>query len=288
LKLRISDPEPLLLRSRRFNVLQAGGGDMRSEKIMKLLTDSWPRWAGVVRTGPITGPPGSGKTTFLRALYNVARSRGVTSLWVRAKECNGEHITISGAAAEIRRRISAVLQFTASNGFKPAFDALAAAPPEARTDIAALREWVERKFKPDVAQWVVLRLDVLSRFIQGEDVALPLCLAEEDEMARRMVIGLLYVLRWRITAPMMLDDTLAFVLNEEYKDAFAAMMRPYIVSINRYLDTRDLLSFSPVVIAPDRAGGLYRLARSDKYVVFHDAGRIELPLREVQRLAEGG
>jgi len=261
----------------------------KAEKIMTMLIDGWPRWAGVnpPPRGPLTGPPGSGKTTFLRALHRVARARGVSPLWVRAKECNGEHITISGAAAEIRRRISAVLQFTSSNGFKPAFDALAAAPPEARESLPALREWVERKMKPDVAQWVTMRLDVLAQFIQGEDVVLPLCLAEEDELIRRIVIGLLYVLRGRIAVPVLLDDALAFIMNDEYAEAFVAMMRPFIMSVNRYLDTRDLLMFAPVVIAPDRAGGLYRLARSDKYVVFHDAGRIELPLREVQRLAEG-
>jgi len=256
---------------------------------MKLLTDGWPRWAGVnpPPRGPLTGPPGSGKTTFLRALHRVARSSGVTPLWVRAKECKDETVAIRGAAPEVLRRISAVLQYTASNGFKPAFDALAAAPPEARADLAALREWAERKFKPDVAQWVAMRLDVLMRFIREEDVVLPLCLAEEDELVRRFVVGLLYALRGRIAVPVMLDDTLAFVLNEEYKDAFAAMMRPYVASINRYLDTREVLSFSPVVIAPDRAGGLYRLARVDKYVIFCDQGRFEVSLREVQRLAEG-
>jgi len=262
---------------------------MRSEKIMAMLADGWPRWAGAnpQPRGPLTGPPGSGKTTFLRALHRVARARGVTPLWVRAKECNGEHIAISGAAADLRRRISAVLQFTATNGFRPAFDALAAAPPEVRSDLAALREWAERRFKPDVAQWVSLRLEALAQFIQGEDVVLPLCLTEEDELIRRLVVGLLYVLRGRIAAPVLMDDALAFVLNEEYSEAFGAMMRPYVISVNRYLDTRELLRFSPIVITPDRVGGLYRLARSDKYVVFHDAGRIELPLREVQRLAEG-
>ena len=290
LNLRISDPEPLLLRLRRFNVSNPGGGDMgKAEKIMAMLADSWPRWAGVSPPprGPFTGPPGSGKTTFLRALHRVARARGVSPLWVRAKECKDETVTIRGAAPEVRRRVSAVLQFTATNGFRPAFDALAAAPPEARSDLAALREWAERRFKPDVAQWVSLRLEALAQFIREEDVLLPLCMAEEDELIRRIVIGLLYVLRGRIAAPVLLDDALAFVLNEEYSEAFAAMMRPFISSINRYLDTKELLHFSPIVITPDRVGGIYRLARSDKYVVFHDAGRIELPLREVQRLAEG-
>ena len=262
---------------------------MRSEKIMAMLADGWPRWAGAnpPPRGPLTGPPGSGKTTFMKALYNVTRSRGVTPLWMREKECDDSNrIAISGAA-EVRRRISAVLQFTATNGFRPAFDALAAAPPEVRSDLAALREWAERRMKPDVAQWVTMRLDVLAQFIREEDVVLPLCLAEEDELIRRIVIGLLYVLRGRIAVPVMLDDALAFVMNDEYAEAFGAMMRPYIISINRYLDTRDLLSFSPVVIAPDRAGGLYRLARPDKYVVYCDQGRFEIPLREVQRLAEG-
>ena len=49
---------------------RAMGG--RAKKILRELVAAWPRWAGAV-----CGPPGSGKTTFLRALYSVARAEGL-------------------------------------------------------------------------------------------------------------------------------------------------------------------------------------------------------------------
>ncbi len=82
-----------------------------------------------------------------------------------------------------------------------------------------------------------------------------------------------------------IDDMISFILNERYSDAFIAMMRPAILTINRYLDNKEILMFNPVIIAPGGHGGFYRLARPDKYVILFDGSRWEVPRREIERLA---
>lgn len=142
----------------------------------------------------------------------------------------------------------------------------------------------EKYFKNDIAIWITARIKLLSEFVDGNNVVIPTCL-NEDELIKRLVVGVLYAIRRLIPLPIVIDDILGFVINESYRESFIAMMRPFIVSINRYLDTRDLLQFNPIIIAPGGAGGFYRLARPDKYVVILDGSRWEIPRREIEKLA---
>lgn len=147
-----------------------------------------------------------------------------------------------------------------------------------------LIEFAHKNYRPDVAIWIESRLKMLMRFVNNDVVTLPTCLSEYDELARRLVIGLLYVLRSRIALPIIIDDALSFIINVLYNEAFNAMMRPYIFSINKYLQD-EILQFNPVIIAPGGNGGFYRLAHPYKYVVLFDGNRWELPLKDIEKIA---
>ncbi len=46
-----------------------------------------------------------------------------------------------------------------------------------------------------------------------------------------------------------------------------ADVRPYLVSLNYYGDSREILRFNPVIISPGGHAGFFRLAHPDKYAV---------------------
>lgn len=237
--------------------------------------------------GPVAGPPGSGKTTFLLALIKIALALGLKIVFVQSKDCNKTNnegkIEIRGASSLVVKRISSVLQFTVSDGFRPAFDALSTS---GCIDINCLFEFIDKKFKADVASWVEPRLKMLMQFINGDTIVIPTCINEDyDELARRIIIGLLYVMRSKIGVPIILDDMLSFVVNEIYGEAFSAMMRPYIVSLNRDLQNNEILKFNPVVIVPGGHGGFYRLSEPHKYVVLFDENRWAIPRKDVEKIA---
>jgi energy-coupling factor transporter ATP-binding protein EcfA2 len=236
---------------------------------------------GKPERGPVSGPPGSGKSTFIKALKNIAEGRNIKLLVIRAKECAAEEFFEVDVPEEfIVKKISTILQFTSSGeSFKPAFDVLATYNC---SSINCLLEHVEKEMRQDIAMWIRARLKLLSSFINGK-VKVPVCLSIFDEPVKRIVAGLLYAIREKITMPIILDDTLSFVLNDAYRQAFVAMMRPFKVSVNERLDTRQLLSYNPIVITP---GGneIYRLARPEKYVVIFDHQHWELSRREVEKI----
>jgi len=200
---------------------------------------------------------------------------------IKTKDCNEKKITLNIDESRIVRRISGVLQFTSSESFKPSFDMLSV---YGCANIDCLIETVEKKMRPDVAEWVKVRLLILRTFV-NDHVQIPICLNDYDEGVRRIVVGLLYILRDVITQPIIIDDTLSFILNESYREAFLAMMRPDMFTVNKSLLSNELLYFNPVIIAPGGHGGLYRLARPDKYVVLFDHSRWEIPRREVEQIA---
>jgi hypothetical protein len=123
----------------------------------------------------------------------------------------------------------------------------------------------------------------LRRFINAK-VEIPTCLKDEDELTRRIVIGILYAIRPYIALPVILDDLLSFVVNETYRESFIAMMRPFVVSVNRYLDSRDLLQYNPIVITPGGAAGFYRLSSPQDYVIIFDDKKWKIPRREIEKL----
>ena len=202
-------------------------------------------------------------------------------LIIRAKECTEEFYEVDVSEEFVAKKISTILQFTSSGeSFKPAFDVLTT---YGCSSINCILEHIEKEMRQDIAMWIRARLKLLSSFINGK-VEVPTCLSNFDEPIKRIAAGLLYALREKITMPIILDDALSFVLNDAYRQAFVAMMRPFKVSVNERLDTRHLLSYNPIVITP---GGneIYRLANPNKYVIFFDHQRWEVSRREIEKIA---
>ena len=210
-------------------------------KPLRVLVEQSHRWAGV-----IAGPPGTGKTTFMLTLAKMT-----SSLYVGVKDTSQQFLEVPEEV--VRDKLSSVLHFTAI-GIRPAFDALTSQYIEHLEDI----ENILGRFKPDIAEWIMVRIRVLKSWIIEREgkryIRVPLALQSYDELARRLVIGILYASRSTIPHVILLDDALAFVTDTQYREAFSAMMRPYIVSVNRYLDARELLMYNPVIITPGGSG----------------------------------
>jgi hypothetical protein len=202
-------------------------------------------------------------------------------IYIQAKDCTEKVIELPGADVIIKK-ISSLLQFTASDGFKPSFDALSTAECN---DLQCLFDIIDKWYKIEVGLWVKARLKMLMRFISNNKVIIPTCLAQYDELAKRLVIGLLYVLRDKIYAPIMIDDMMSFVTNMMYSDAFSAVMRPYWYTKNRNLTSEEILAHNPIVITPGGQGKIYRIADPYKYVVLFDHYRWKLPRKDIEQIA---
>ena len=238
---------------------------------------SRPAW------GSVAGPPGTGKTTFLLALIKIAQLLGIRVIFVRSKDCRGEEkIEIRGAADLVVKRISSILHFTVSDGLRPSFDLLSVSEC---TSLQCLAEYAHKEYRSDIAKWIEARIKMLSKFVVGDTIVIPTCLGEEyDELARRLILGLLYVLRNRIAIPIVLDDTMSFVTNEPYSKVFTAMMRPYFISINKDLDSGEITLYNPIVIVPGGHAGVYRLADPYRYVVLFDTQRFTLSRKDIEKI----
>jgi hypothetical protein len=212
----------------------------------------------------------------------IAKKRGINLLHIRSKDCNDDETFEIPAAKIVIKKISGVLHFTANEALKPSFDVLASILCE---DMRCLIDNVEKRFKPDIATWITSRLTILNQFIYGDNIRIPLCLKNYDEIVKRLVLGVTYVVRPYISVPYLIDDTAALIVNLLYEEAYVGMMRPYWIVRNKYLETREMLTFNPIVIAPGGAGGFYRLARPDRYVVIFDHMRWELDRKAVEKIA---
>lgn len=234
--------------------------------------------------GPAFGPPGTGKTEFIKAFLEVARKREAKTITIGVKDCvdNG-YVEFKIPESKIVRRISSVMQFTAYDGFRISFDLLALAPCET---IDCLIEYAEKQYREDIAKWIISRLRLLKKFVSNDAVKIPLCLGEDDEGIRRIIVGILYVIRSYVTYLYIIDDALSYVINENYLSAWLADARPYLVSLNYYAgDSREILRFNPVIISPGGHAGFFRLASPDKYIVIFDSNRWELSRQEIQKIA---
>jgi KaiC/GvpD/RAD55 family RecA-like ATPase len=123
-------------------------------KILMYLADHAHRWAGA-----IIGMPGTGKTQLLHATYLVLQEMGRKAIFIRVKECSEEYIEIAVPEKEILQHISGILQFTAHDGFRVSFDRLTFTQC---SSIECLINYVEKKYREDIADWVVARLYLLS------------------------------------------------------------------------------------------------------------------------------
>jgi len=239
---------------------------------------------GKPERGPISGPPGSGKSTFIRAVERTSQSIGKPIIVIRAKECSaGDAIVVHVEQSEIVRKISGVLHFTAEDGLRPSFDVLAVSQCN---DISCLKEFANKKFRQDVAIWVESRLDILERvFIDNGIVKIPTCLTQYDEIVKRLLLGVVYVLRPKISKPIVIDDASSLITNDPYKEAYVAMMRPSKITANRFMDTKELLMYNPIVVAPGGAAGVYRLSRPDRYTIIFDHMRWEIKREDIEKIA---
>ena len=220
------------------------GFGIKIPKGLKVLVENSHRWAGAV-----SGPPGSGKTTFIKAIVKMSH-KPVIVVSVKEKQ-SVEHVDIPEDV--VINGISRALHFTAI-GLRPSFDVLSVHSPKSLEDL----ENIASKFKIDIAEWVLARLRVIKQWLVEENgrryVRVPLYLRDYDELERRLTVGLLYAARPHLPYIFVFDDSMAFVLNESYKEAALAMLRPYLISVNRYLDGRELLLHNPVIITPGGSG----------------------------------
>ncbi|MGC9051984.1 hypothetical protein [Pyrobaculum sp.] len=264
------------------------------EKVLRWLWENSGRWAGLV-----AGPPGSGKTTFIRALLRVKRD---SALLIRTKECDDEK-AIAIEEKVVLQHIASALHFTAERSIMPAIDRLTL---YVNGSIESLISTVESKFKPDIAEWIKSRLEMIMKLKQNDKIFIPTCLQNYDEPYRRLTLGLLYAVRPKIPLPIILDDSFAFIINESYAQAFVAMMRPYLLTINAYPDSRMLLSHSPVVLTPARipatsrppltpltrgaqtpgSGKIHRLVERDQYVILFNGTIEKVKFKDIANLAQ--
>jgi hypothetical protein len=222
----------------------------------------------------------------MKAFEKVAKEMKIKTLYIRLKDCEDEveEIEIPDLEKKIVNKISSILHFTATNSIKSSFDLLITSECN---DIDCLINFAEKRYRNDIAVWITSRLIILKkRFIRNNNkLVIYKCLEEYDELIRRLNIGLIYALRSHIKHLLLKDDALAVVLNSLYGNIWPLMVRPYLASFNFWPETRDLLQFDPVILAPGSDyGGLYRLT-SDKYIVMYRRRKWELSPDEVYALA---
>jgi len=248
----------------------------RVPKPLIAMAAEWHRLAALV-----AGPPGSGKTTFLRALRRVLEAHGVEYVYLAAKEVS---TPVKVREEVVLRHLVEVLRPTASQPVMPALDRLQLVASRAAS-LEEVRKAAER-FDPRVAEWVLARLDALIEWRVGGEIVVranrPL-----NDLERRIAAGLLYAARLEGDPRLyILDDAYGFLAVEEFLREWLAVARPYVVAVNQYPDVEMLLAFQPIVVAPG-AAPYYRYADPRHYVVLANHKPVaKISIRDVQRLAQ--
>jgi hypothetical protein len=154
-------------------------------------------------------------------------------------------------------------------------------------DIDTITKRVEENLGHDLSLLARVWLENIQMFIKGNSVLIPRCVQGFNEIALRLIPGIIVAIRDHIKPLVVLDDIFGFIFgNERNRQWFAAQTRPFIIGINRYLDTEELLMYNPVVITPGGLGGIYRIASPKRYVVLFDSRRFEIDAKEIKKLAK--
>jgi nucleoside-triphosphatase THEP1 len=277
---------------------------MRAEKALAEILKHSSRWGGVV-----AGPPGTGKTTFMKALQNVALTMGLQVIYV-AKDynCNKEPYEVDDVAQKVIKKLGTVLHYVADwyyvadssdryyveDSCYIKIDTLILIVAETAREIGTLdidtiTKRVEEKLGHDLSLLARDWLENIQRFIKGNSVLIPRCVQGYNEIALRLIPGIIVAIGGRIKQPVVLDDIFSPIFDDKRSQQwFVAQVRPFIIGINRYLDTDELLGYNPVVITPGGQGGIYRIASPNRYLVLFDSHRFEIDAKEIKKLAEEG
>jgi hypothetical protein len=273
------------------------GKKSKAEKALAEILKHSFRWGGIV-----AGPPGSGKTTFMKALQNVALTMGLQVIYV-AKDynCNKGPYEVD-AAQKVIQKLGTVLHYVvdryyiadSSDDTKIRIDNLKdfvadTARRIGTLDIDTITKRVEEKRGRDLSLLARDWLENIQRFIKGNSVLIPRCVQGYNEIALRLIPGIIVAIGGRIKQPVVLDDIFSPIFDDKRSQQwFVAQVRPFIIGINRYLDTDELLGYNPVVITPGGQGGIYRIASPNRYLVLFDSHRFEIDAKEIKKLAEEG
>jgi hypothetical protein len=217
----------------------------------------------------------------------TTEKKEIRMVYIQSKDCKENSIELD-ALQDVVKRISSVLQFSASDGFRISFDVLADADCSASPDpIQCLIDHSIKNFKQEIAAWVVWRLKLLQRlFVRNSKIIIPLCLTNLDEIARRLLLGVLYVTKCKINTPMIIDDSMTYIGNETYIRAYFAVTRPYLRILNRYPVQEELLSYNPIILTPGGQAGYYRLAHPTKYTIIFDSNRWQIDRKIIEKMAD--
>jgi nucleoside-triphosphatase THEP1 len=292
----ISEESQKALKGEKSNQKTLKGKKSKAEKALAEILKHSFRWGGVV-----AGPPGSGKTTFMKALQNVALTMGLQVIYV-AKDynCNKRpHITID-TAQEVIKHLDTVLHYVVDRYYvvdssditkiiriDNLMNIVTKTAREIGTlDIDTITKRVEENLGHDLSLLARVWLENIQMFIKGNSVLIPRCVEVYEEIALRLIPGIIVAIRDHIEQPVVLDDIFFIFADERSRQWFAAQARPFIIGINRYLVDKELLEYSPVVITPGGLGGIYRIASPKKYVVLFAGRRFEVDFKEIKKLAE--
>jgi nucleoside-triphosphatase THEP1 len=272
------------------------GKKSKAEKALAEILKHSFRWGGIV-----AGPPGSGKTTFMKALQNVALTMGLQVIYV-AKDynCNKEPYEVDDVAQKVIQKLGTVLHYVvdryyiadSSDDTKISIDSLKyfvadTAERIGTLDIDTITKRVEEKLGQDLSLLARVWLENIQMFIKGNSVLIPRCVRDFNEIALRLIPGIIVAIRGHIKTPVVLDNIFGFIFDDKRSQQwFAAYARPFIISINRYLDTEELLRYNLVVITPGGQVGVYRISSPNKYLVLFDSHRFEIDAKEIEKLAE--